>query len=222
MELYFTALLMGLLGAGHCAAMCGSLSLAVGFSIPSSKSFVSYAFYLSLGRISGYTVIGLVVSALSQSVVSLTQGGIYYLTIASSILMILVGLHIANISNVIVKTEKLGQLIEPILNPMKKKMLPVDSVFKCLGYGFLWGFLPCGLVYTAISMAMTASSVVNGGLVMFCFGLGTLPALIGLTAFNANLNGILGLHFIRLSLGIIVVSLAVFQFASAITKLSYL
>lgn len=220
MDLVFAALLMGLLGSGHCVAMCGSLTMAVGFSIPSSKNFLFYSLYISLGRIFGYGLIGFVVSLLAQSIIGITNGGIFYLSILSSVLMLGIGLHIAQVNSLVLKTEKLGAFIQPIIDPIKKRLLPIDSISKCLLYGLFWGFLPCGLVYTAISMAITSPNPVNGALIMISFGIGTLPTLVGLTAFNSKLNGILKQYYVRFILGTIVVVMALYSLFTTLTKLS--
>lgn len=215
----FTALVMGFLGSGHCVAMCGSLTMALGFSIPREKHFISYAVVISFGRITGYALIGVVASLLTQSIISLTQGGILYLSIFASILMIGIGLHIAGLNSWVLKTEVMGKYIAAAIEPIKKRILPIDSISKCLLYGLFWGFLPCGLVYTALSLAMTASTPLMGGLTMLFFGLGTLPTLVGLTAFNSKLNSILAKTYVRFALGVTVIVLALILLFNTITKI---
>lgn len=222
MELLFTALVMGFLGSGHCVAMCGSLTMALGFSIPKEKHFITYAFVISLGRILGYAAIGVIASLLTQSIISLTQGGILYLSVFASILMIGIGLHIAGLNSWVLKTEVLGKYISALIEPIKKRILPIDSIKKCLLYGVFWGFLPCGLVYTALSLAMTSATPLMGGLTMLFFGLGTLPTLVGLTAFNTKLNGILAKTYVRFALGTTVIVLALILLFNTITKLQVL
>ncbi|NVK24847.1 MAG: sulfite exporter TauE/SafE family protein [Gammaproteobacteria bacterium] len=218
MELLIAALLMGFLGGGHCVAMCGSLSMAVGFSVPRDKNFILYSFFISLGRILGYGAIGFIASVFMQSIVGLTSGGVFVLSIISSILMIGIGLHIARINSLVLYTEKLGTFIQPIIDPIKKRLLPIDSIPKCMAYGLFWGLLPCGLVYTALSMSLTAPNALLGGLVMFMFGLGTLPTLVGLTAFNSKLNSILEQSYVRLFLGSIVILMALFNLFMTLQK----
>ena len=53
--------------------------------------------------------------------------------------------------------------------------MPIDSPLKALGYGALWGWLPCGLVYSALTWAMTSGSSINGALVMLAFALLSHP-----------------------------------------------
>ena len=220
MELLFTAFLMGLLGSGHCVAMCGSLSMALGFSVPSNKNFILYSTLISVGRIIGYGLIGFIANLLTQSIILITQGAILYLSIFASILMIGIGLHIANLNSWVLKTEILGSLLNPLLEPIKKRILPIDSTSKCLLYGLFWGFLPCGLVYTALSLSMTSINPVNAALVMIAFGLGTLPTLVGLTAFNTKLNSILEKTWVRFGLGVLVILMAILLLIGTIAKLN--
>ncbi len=47
--------------------------------------------------------------------------------------------------------------------------------------GLLLGLLPCGLLYTALMAAIAVGGAVNGFLALVCFGLGTTPALFGVS-----------------------------------------
>lgn len=222
MDSYFAALLMGLMGAGHCVAMCGSLSMAVGFSIPATKSFINYSVLISIGRVLGYVIIAVIAHLLSQSVFKITGGNILYLQFVAALLMLGVGLHIAGLNSWVLKTEKLGVLVQRFVTPIKQKVMPINSVARCLIYGLLWGLLPCGMVYTALAMSMVAESTLSAALIMFCFGIGTLPTLVGLTAFNSKLNGIFSKTSVRFALGVIVILLAINQFVAAYQKVQVL
>ena len=213
---------MGIMGLAHCVAMCGSLSMALGFSIPANKSFVRYATFISIGRIFGYALIGIAANFFAQSIITLTNGHVLYLSIFSSLLMIGIGLHIANITNFVLKLEKIGAIVNPFINPIKKRLLPIDSILKCLLYGMFWGFLPCGLIYTALSLALVAPTPVMGGLVMLSFGIGTLPALIGMTLFNSKLNSVLSNKIVRLGFGITIIVLAILQLLITLEKITNL
>ncbi|MDC2887899.1 sulfite exporter TauE/SafE family protein [Psychrosphaera sp. G1-22] len=115
-----TALIMGLTGSVHCLTMCGSLSVALGFSIPKQKTFWLYALFVSLGRVFGYGLIGLLANLLTQSIVVASSGTVFYLSMLSGVLIVGIGLHIANISNIVTKLEKLGTFIDIWLAPLKK------------------------------------------------------------------------------------------------------
>lgn len=214
-----TAFMMGLFGLVHCLTMCGSLSMALGFSIPKEKSIFRYTLYISLGRISGYAFIGFVANYFSQGVIALTGGNVLYLSVIASVLMIGIGLHISNISNAVLNIEKVGVWLNQKLDPVKKKLLPIDSILKCVLYGLFWGLLPCGLVYTALSLALVAPSPIHGGAVMFVFGIATLPALVGLTSFNNKLAMYVKQKKIRFVFGIFIILMASFQLYTTWLKL---
>lgn len=220
MSLVLTAFLMGLFGLVHCVTMCGSLSMALGFSIPNNKSFLLYSSLISIGRIFGYAIIGTAVNALSQGVISLTDGGVIWLSIVANALMLGIGLHIANFSNKVLLIENIGRFFNPLLAPLKNRILPIDSVAKCLLYGLVWGFLPCGLVYTALTLALTAPSPMVGGATMLAFGVATLPALIGMTAVNGKLANVLKAKKVRVFFGIFIIIMAILQLHTSVLKLS--
>ena len=74
--------------------------------------------------------------------------------------------------------EKFGMRFWQSLAPLRKKVFPIDSFGKALFAGLLWGFLPCGLVYGALMMAIAGNNIATGAALMFVFGLGTMPMLI--------------------------------------------
>lgn len=219
MTLVSTAFLMGLFGLIHCVTMCGSLSMALGFSIPRERSFLLYSSLISIGRVSGYVTLGVLANMMSQGIVVATNGSVLYLSVLASLLMIGIGLHVANLSNRVLMIEHIGKWFERVLAPVKKSILPIDSWYKCLLYGVFWGFLPCGLVYTALSLAILAPSTLVAGMTMAAFGVATLPALIGLTAFNTKLSHYLQKTGIRLLFGLIIVAMALYSLSNSIFKI---
>ena len=219
MTIITTAFLMGLFGLVHCITMCGSLTMALGFSVPREKPFVLYSTLISVGRVIGYTIIGVVANLLTQGIIGATNGSILLLSVLASLLMFGIGLHVANVTNQILVIEKIGHYFDRFLAPIKKAILPIDSALKCLLYGLFWGFLPCGLVYTALSLALVAPSPLHAGLTMAVFGIATLPALIGMTAFNAKLSGILQKPKVRICFGFIIVMMALFNLLMTLDKI---
>ena len=138
---------------------------------------------LNLGRISSYVVIGLLVGLVGQVGISLddtraVQNGLY---IAANVLLLLLGLYLAGISTAATKIEGIGKPIWKRLNPLLNKLLPIKSVPACFGVGVLWGWLPCGLVYSASLYALGSGNALHGGLYMLAFGIGDLaePACDG-------------------------------------------
>ena len=129
---------------------------------------------LNLGRVSSYVLIGFLVGLIGQTGISLDdtrvlQQGLY---IAANILLLLLGLYLAGISTAATRIERIGKPIWKRLNPFLNKLLPIRSIPACFGVGMLWGWLPCGLVYSASLYALGSGSAVHGALYMFSGFLG--------------------------------------------------
>ncbi len=175
------AFFIGLLGAGHCLGMCGGLVAALSFALPAGdlKKKCAYITAYSIGRVASYTLIGLIVGLLGLAV--MTQSGLPIGRIVAGVLLILLGLYVAQWWKGLSALEKVGGIVWRYIKPVADKLLPVKNTKQALFLGALWGWLPCGLVYSALSFAFASShtSASQGALVMFAFGLGTLPAVIG-------------------------------------------
>lgn len=187
---FLTLFLLGFFGGTHCVGMCGGLSSAFALQLPPHLNRIGLIVLLNLGRISSYVVIGLLVGLVGQVGISLddtraVQNGLY---IAANVLLLLLGLYLAGISTAATKIEGIGKPIWKRLNPLLNKLLPIKSVSACFGVGVLWGWLPCGLVYSASLYALGSGNALHGGLYMLAFALGTLPNLLAMGIFAAQLK----------------------------------
>ncbi len=126
--------------------------------------------------------------------------------------MILLGLYLSGWwPRAILAIERGGSWIWQWIEPVAKRWIPIRSTTQALIAGLLWGWLPCGLVYTALLWSLSAESTLQGALIMGCFGLGTLPVLLGLGLFSGKLADQLQKRWIRTSAGIMVGSFGIFQ-----------
>lgn len=103
------------------------------------------------------------------------------LRVLAGVLMIVTGLYISNIWFGLRKIERIGALFWQLIAPLAQKVMPFNTFRQAVIAGSLWGWLPCGLVYSMLTWSMAAGSAVDGALLMLAFGLGTLPALLGLS-----------------------------------------
>ena len=175
---YLSAFLIGFLGSAHCIGMCGGLMSALSFSIPEEQVGRRFTLLLSynIGRILSYTFIGALAGWLGFT---LSAGhGLNILRIIAGLLLISMGLYLAGWWHGLTYLERLGGLLWRRIQPYSKRLLPVTSLPAALLLGGLWGWLPCGLVYTALVYGLSQASVSGSALVMFAFGLGTLPVLL--------------------------------------------
>jgi sulfite exporter TauE/SafE len=102
------------------------------------------------------------------------------LYLLAAIFMILLGLFLAGWWPGLARLEGLGSGLWRRVEPLGRRLLPIRSLGQALGVGFVWAWIPCGLVYSVLIWALSAGSAAQGGLLMLAFGLGTLPTLLGL------------------------------------------
>lgn len=182
---YLGAFLMGLFGALHCVGMCGSITGVLTFSLPmetrnNSVRLLGYLGYYSLGRILSYTLAGALAGAFGAGLLFeiSPQYGHSILLLTATLLMIAVGLYLAGWFPAFARIEKVGAPIWKKLEPLGRKLLPVSAPWQALLYGMIWGWLPCGLVYSALFVALGQGGMIQGGVFMLLFGVGTLPAVM--------------------------------------------
>ena len=208
-------LLIGFLGGGHCVGMCGGLASAFALQLPPHIGRIKLIVLLNLGRISSYVLIGVLLGAVGQVGVSLdqTRSLQYGLFVAANVLLLLLGLYLAGLSAWITRIEGIGKPVWRRLQPLLNRLLPIQSVPACVGVGMLWGWLPCGLVYSASLYALSSGSAWQGGLSMAAFGLGTLPNLLAMGLFASQLTPLFQHVWLRRAIGGLMIAWAAWQLA---------
>ncbi|MBU2986449.1 sulfite exporter TauE/SafE family protein [Saccharophagus degradans] len=173
------AFFLGLLGAGHCLGMCGGIAAALSFALPANKTPQKLAFLAAYnaGRIASYTFIGLVAGLVGWWLGQVA--GAVYLRIFAGVLLILLGLYLADWWRLLGLLEKSGAGLWAKIQPIGNRLLPVKTVPQAALLGLIWGWLPCGLIYSALGFALASSNsnALYGASIMLAFGLGTLPAV---------------------------------------------
>jgi hypothetical protein len=137
------------------------------------------------------------------------------LQLLAGLFMILLGLYLAGWWMGLARVEQAGGRLWRRIEPLGRRLLPVRTPARALGIGLVWGWLPCGLVYSTLVWAMGAGGALNGGLLMLCFGLGTLPALLAMGAFAATLAGFIRRPWVRQVAGALVIGFGVYEIALA-------
>lgn len=200
-EAYLAAFIIGLMGAGHCLGMCGGITAALSFAIgdvPSRKKWLVLVGY-NVGRVLSYICAGVIVGLLGKQIMAL--GGLPILRIFAGILLILMGFYIAGWWKLLTKLEHVGQRLWRYIKPLGDKVMPVRSLPQAILLGGVWGWLPCGLVYSALAYAIAQAGGIEGGLVMLAFGLGTLPAVLLSGASASLLKAMLSKKIIQYVMG---------------------
>ncbi len=175
---YTAAFAVGLFGGAHCLGMCGGIMAALSFAVPAEARVHRLIILLSynVGRIGSYAAIGFLVGLLGQQ---FSDGlGMTVLRVIAGGLLIAMGLYLADWWRGLTYLERAGQGLWRHLQPFSKALMPVKNAWSALALGTIWGWLPCGLIYTALVYAMAQGSAPEAAGVMLAFGLGTLPTVL--------------------------------------------
>ena len=200
-----SALILGLLGGGHCLGMCGGLMGALTLAIPAEQRGRRLRLLLAynLGRILSYALAGLLLGmagwALGNSPLALG------LRILAGLLLICMGLYLAGWWSGLTRIEGIGRLLWRHIQPQASRLLPVRSLPQALLLGALWGWLPCGLVYSTLLWAASQGNALDSALLMLAFGLGTWPVLLASGLLAERLNALLRRRGVRIAGGLLVI-----------------
>ena len=225
---YFAVFLIGLLGGTHCVAMCGGIVSALTvqtIQMPGQKRR-EWPLHLAynLGRIGSYTLAGAAMGAIG------TVGMLFNdilpiqlaLYVAANLMLVALGLYLLGVTRALAFSERFGQKLWRHIQPLTRRFLPARSVAQAFPLGLLWGWLPCGLVYSALATALTAGSAERGALMMLCFGLGTLPNLLLAGILLARLNEFVRLPAVRIFSGLLVLAFGLYGLLGVVRLLRWI
>lgn len=208
---YFSAFLVGLLGGVHCVGMCGGIvsALTIG-ATPHKSTPWRFLIAYNTGRISSYTLAGLLVAGLGAQLSVLHEIQLV-LKITAGVFMIAMGLYISGWWYGLAKVEQLGGIFWKRIQPLGNRFIPVQTTFQAGLLGLLWGWLPCGLVYSVLIWTLSANSAIEGALLLLSFGLGTLPNLLAMGAFAIGLKQFMQKAVIKITAGLLVILFGIYQ-----------
>jgi len=191
----FSAFIIGILGSGHCIGMCGGISTMLTSALPQSinlpddtettkrqkRQNILLATGYNLGRILSYSLLGAIVGFTGSITAKNIGVPIAGLRLIAAIFLIFLGLYIGQWLMWLNKVENIGKYLWRFISPYSKKVIPVNTARKAVSLGLIWGWLPCGLVYSTLTWSLASGSAYTGAAIMACFGLGTLPALMAMS-----------------------------------------
>lgn len=157
--------------------MCGGIVSALSMQAPGGGATVLTHLAYNLGRITSYVVAGALAGAVGYAFGAAlpVQRGLY---LFASLMLVGMGLYLLGFTKMLAVVERGGQRLWARIQPQTRRFLPVRGPAQALPLGLLWGWLPCGLVYSALTTALASGSAIRGALSMLAFGLGTLPNLL--------------------------------------------
>lgn len=192
MEMNYTlAFMTGLLGSGHCMGMCGAL--VSGFFMKTERTSIWPYFAYHLARIGMYTLVGIVAATLGYALVATgligkIQG---FLQVSIGLFVIVLALGILGIS-----PWQFSMKFMPtkVINRIFMSAAKRGSSFGAALGGLLNGLMPCPLTFAMAVNATSASTPLEGGMMMLALGAGTLPAMLFVTfAFGQLGNKVRGM-----------------------------
>ena len=214
------AFVTGFLGSAHCFGMCGGISglFAMNATVRSLRQQVPKAIAYNVGRVLSYALLGSIAALLGKGAVDAIPQLAAPVRLASGILIILVGLQLAFNWRILAPLETAGAKVWRRIAPAAKGLVPVETGLQALGLGLIWGWLPCGLVYSVLLLAATTAEPSHGGLVMIAFGLGTMPAMIATGLSASRLAQFMSRK--RVGVGLLIVLLGLATVAMPVMKLT--
>jgi len=203
--LLVSALILGLLGGGHCLGMCGGLMGALTLAIPPEQRGRRLQLLLAynLGRILSYSLAGLLLGLAGWAIAG-SKAEVTMRTMAA-LLLIAMGLYLAGWWSGLTRIEALGRGLWRHIQPLTRRFMPVSNLPRALVLGGLWGWLPCGLVYSTLLWASSQGNAVNSALLMLAFGLGTWPVLLATGLAAERITTLLRKRGVRMAGGLLVI-----------------
>ena len=185
MTVLLAGLLLGFVGSGHCAAMCGPLVLAAGPRVDRAHlaSGVLRLLVYHLGRISTYLVLAVPAGLAGQL---LSSSGLERLAAVAGALVLAAAAFGTRRSAVAVRVGRFwsSRAVRTCSSALQlSRNRPWAGAF---AVGMANGLLPCGLVYAAAAASTGTGSLTAATTMMLGFGLGTVPALIAISAAAAS------------------------------------
>jgi len=199
----------------HCIGMCGSiigtLTLSLSPDIRNNKArLLPFVFNYNLGRVTSYTMAG-GLAGIVGVLMTMPFGELHghrILQLLSALIMMSAGLYIAGWFPRFAYIEKIGTRFWKKIEPFGRKLIPVKTYTQAYLFGMVWGWLPCGLVYTALAVAATAGDVSKSALTMLAFGFGTLPAVMGVGIMTSVLTRLSRTQRFKQIIGLFMIILA--------------
>ncbi len=215
----FSVFVVGLFSTLHCLGMCGGIIGALTFSLPPDVRadrwrLTGYVAAYNAGRLFSYTLAGAIAGGVGEQLIRLLspQHGRLILLWLATLFMVGIGLYLAGWFPRFAALESLGRPLWRRLEPLGQRLLPVSSPWQALLFGAVWGWLPCGLVYSVLLWSVTTGSALQGALFMLLFGAGTLPAVMTTGILTGWMTRFSRLPGLRQSIGLLLILLAVISF----------
>jgi sulfite exporter TauE/SafE len=202
-------LLLGLFGAAHCAVMCGGIAVAArdGRRHLLPRAGLAVVLSQNAGRVASYAAAGAIAGTIGSAALHaapFARAEMALEAFAAAALLV-TGLSLAGVLKRNSRS-RLGSALWAKLAPAARRLMPARSLAEATLFGALWGWMPCGLVYSALILAAATGSVAAGAATMVLFGLGTVPTLVGLAVFARSFTRAAWTPYVRPIAGVVLVA----------------
>ncbi|UJF23988.1 sulfite exporter TauE/SafE family protein [Suttonella sp. R2A3] len=207
--LLLSALATGLAGSAHCLGMCGGIGASLGLNATRKRYLISY----HGGRLLSYTLLGLILGSVLPLLginAALPEWGMIVRRLTAA-LIILIGLQMLLPRNPLRSLEQYGFALWRPISRLTRAFIPTRSHSDAFILGLCWGLLPCGLIYSALGLAIGSANPISAALVMFAFGVGTLPSMLSVTVFSGTIIKALTHETSKRALGVLVILLGLWS-----------
>ena len=203
---------VGLLRGVHCLGMCGSIVGIVTAQMPKGGTRWQFHLAYNCGRIASYTMAGALVGAIGQAGFLLRDVvPIQHLLFAlSSLMLVALGMYVAGVWALVRRIEQAGSLLWQHIQPLTRRLFPIATPMRALLLGTLWGWLPCGLVYSVLVTALASGHTPSGAMIMLTFGIGTLPNLLVIGLFWERCRRWVQSPGVRMAAGLIIIAFGIY------------
>lgn len=175
------AFAFGLLASGHCLLMCGGIAGALG-AITERGANGRAAWRLLLGyqagRIASYAIAGVALGGIGAGIVQFVDQEQVRIALRWMTALVFGALALSLLGGGRGFDRALGRPLWARLAPFAQRFVPVRTLPRALALGAVWGWMPCGLVYSVLFVAALGASPLRSAAVMLAFGLGTVPAVL--------------------------------------------
>jgi len=203
---------LGLFSTLHCLGMCGGIIGALSLGTPANTGSypvgrTGLVFAYNIGRVFSYTLAGAITGFIGDQLVTVVMpdSGHRTLQFIAAVILVLIGLHLAGWLPKLRLIEASGVKLWQLIQPAGRHFFPVNSVNKALMIGMIWGWLPCALVYSVLLWSLASGSAWTGALLMFAFGLGTMPGMMTAGLMGNRLLDVLKQKIFRTWAGAIII-----------------
>jgi uncharacterized protein len=182
------AVLLGLAASGHCLVMCGGITAALGMAAAKNSEGRTRPAILigyQLGRITAYSLAGLLLAGILGALITLLDLEVVRRTLRALSALALLLAALVSFGCLRDPSSGIGRKVWERLAPLGRRLLPVKTLPRAFAFGLVWGWMPCGFVYSVLLIATLQLDAVRGALTMAAFGLGTAPVLM-ITALGAQ------------------------------------